>query len=213
MAPQRQLAYFGYLAPIIALGFVTVAALADPKFSWQSRSLSSIGEATNQSLFALGSLDQIAFLLFNGGLLLGGVLGLPFMYGLWLSEGKPKQVYGYVALATTLASMAGVGIAYLDGPLDSIHLIFATLLFFSLTFTLWFFGTGRVIQGRSRYGLTWIWIANVHAIVWVVWIMLEGLVWTNDSYWTWFAVPEYVGAVLIGAWIVGQAWLIRTGKL
>lgn len=213
MARRRQWAYFGYLAPIVGLGSVTLATLIDPQFSWQSRSLSSIGEATNQSLFALGSPDQIAFLLFNGGLVVGGVLGVVFMYGLWLSEVEPKPVYGYVALGATLASMAGVGIAYLHGPLNAIHLLFATMLFFSLTFTLWFFGTGRVIQGRTRYGLAWIWTANVHAVFWVVWIMLEGLVWTNDSYWTWFAIPEYVGALLISAWMVGQAWLIRSEKL
>jgi hypothetical membrane protein len=210
MASRRPLTYFGYLSPIVGLGLVSLAALVDPQFNWESRSLSSIGEATGRSLFALGTADQIAFLLFNGGLIIAGGLALPFAYRLWAADDDRRPVYAYAVLVVALLSMAGIGIAYLDGPFDAIHLPLANLLFFSLTFTLWLFGTGRVLQGRERYGLAWIWIANAHAFAWVLWIIGEALVFTNDDYWTWFAVPEYVGAILFGAWILLQARIVET---
>jgi hypothetical membrane protein len=202
----EQLAKLGYVAPAISVGFVFLATLIDPKFSWRTRSLSSIGEATNQSLFALGTADQIAFVLFNSGLFLSALLGLPFAYVLWVDAKRRFERAGVVLLVVSLLGNMGVGIAYLDGPYAALHFPMALTLFVGIAFTLWAHGSGLVQRTRGRAGLLAIWIANVYVIGWVVWMVLEALVFTSDGdTWTYFAVPEFVGAIALGVWVVLQA--------
>jgi len=61
------------------------------------------------------------------------------------------------------------------------------------------------LAGDVREAVGVIWLANLYAIQWVVWIILEAMVFTGDgNTWTYFAVPEFVGAVTVGVW---AAWL------
>jgi hypothetical membrane protein len=203
---RRLLTRFGYVAPVLSVGFVFLSTLVDPEFSWQSRSLSSIGEATGTSVFALGSLDQLAWTLFNSGLFLAGFLGFPFLVVLWMEAEQRIDRIGIVTMALTLVGSMGVGVSYLDGPYAFIHFPMAALFFFGLTFTLWIYSTGLVKRTGADTGLGGIWLANAHATIWVLWMVLEALVFTGDGdTWTWFAVPEFVGAVIFGSWVVLQA--------
>lgn len=202
----ERLAKLGYVAPAVSVGFVFLSTLIDPQFSWQTRSLSSIGEATNQSLFALGSTDQLAFVLFNAGLFLSALLGLPFAYVLWVDAKERFERAGAVLLVVSLLGSMGVGIAYLDGPYAGLHFPMAVTLFFGVALTLWAHGSGLVRRTRGRAGLTAIWIANVYVISWVLWMISEAIIFTGDGdTWTYFAVPEFVAAVALGVWVVMQA--------
>lgn len=202
----EQVAKLGYVAPTVSIGFVFLATVIDPQFSWRTRSLSSIGEATGKSLFALGSADQIAFVLFNAGLFLTAILGLPFAYVLWLDAKERFERAGTVLLVLSLLGAMGVGIAYLDGPYAGLHFPMALTLFFGVALTLWAHGSGLVQRTRGRAGLTAIWMANIYVIFWVLWMILEAVVWTGDGdVWTYFAVPEFVAAVALGIWVVMQA--------
>lgn len=203
---RRLLTRFGYVAPVVSVGFVLLSTIVDPKFSWESRSLSSIGEATGTSLLALGSLDQLAWTLFNSGLFLAGFLGVPFLAVLWLeAQGRIERI-GVVTMALTLIGSMGVGVSYLDGPYAFIHFPMAALFFFGLTFTIWIYNTGLVQRTGANTGLGGIWLANAHVFGWIVWMILEAMVFTGDGdVWTWFAVPEFVGAVVFGSWVVLQA--------
>jgi hypothetical membrane protein len=212
MAERRDVVRkLGYVGPALSVGLLTLATLIDPLFSWRSRSLSSMGEATGQSLLALGSLDQLAFDAFNLGLVLAGVLGLPFLALLWAdSENRIEQV-GLVFGGVTLLGSIGVAIAFLDGPFAAFHFLAALTFFFGMTFTMWTYGTGIAKRTGGEHGLGAVWLANAHAVVWVVWIVLEGLVFTGDGdTWTYFAVPEFVGAVLFGAFVAMQARRLGT---
>jgi len=209
---RRILASFGFAAPAASIGLVLVSTVVDPRFSWRSRSLSSIGEATGEPLLALGSTDQLAWLLFNGGLFAGGLLGLPFV-ALLVMEGRNRvERLGAGWFGFGLLAMTGVGVAFLESdaaaaPFDELHFLFASLLFFSIAIAPWIHGSGMALAGDTRAGLGVVWLANLYAVQWVVWILLEAMVWTGDGdTWTFFAVPEFVGAVVVGGW---AAWLAR----
>jgi len=203
---SERLAQLGYVAPILSVGFIFLGTVVDPAFNWRSRSLSSIGKATGQSLLALGSLDQLAFTLFNGGLLLAPLLGIPFAYLLWTDAAGRTERAAIVLMVVTLLSNGGVGVAYLDGPFASLHFLTAMGAFFGTQITLWVHGSGLVLRGASRSGLQAIWLSNVAAIVWVVWMLLEAFLFTGDGdTWTYFAVPEFVAALAFGSWVVLQA--------
>lgn len=202
---RDRLLAFGYPAVLFGVGFVFLGTLIDPAFSWETRSLSSIGEANGKGLLALGSTDQLAFLLFNGGLLLGGLTGLPFMIGLGrATEGRASTVGTGLGLLT-LVGMFGVGVAYLDGPLNALHFPFATTLFFGLTFTMWAFGTALVLGDDRLYGVGTIWLSNAQVVFWVLWVIAEAMAFTGDDVWTYFAVPEFVAALFFGGWVVATA--------
>jgi len=199
---RRSLLRFGYPAVVVGVGIVFVATLIDPAFSWETRSLSSIGEATDAGF---GSIDRIAFLLFNGGLLLGGLVGIPFVVGAGsVLDGRVATVATVLGVITLLG-MTGVGIAYLDGPLASLHFLFATMLFMGQTLTMWTFGSAMVLDGDPRFGVLSIWISNAQLLFWIFWIIAEAMVFTEDDVWTYFAVPEFVAALAFGTWVIGTA--------
>jgi hypothetical membrane protein len=197
---RRPLLRFGYPAVAVGVGVVFLATLIDPAFSWETRSLSSIGEATDASLV---SADRIAFFLFNGGLILGGLVGLPFVVGLGRALEGRAATAGTALGALTLLGMTGVGVAYLDGPLASLHFPFAFTLFLGLTLTMWTFGSAMATGDDPRFGVLSIWIANAQLLFWIFWIIGEAMVWTDDGdVWTYFAVPEFVAALSFGTWVV-----------
>ncbi|WP_435363791.1 DUF998 domain-containing protein [Haloarchaeobius sp. DYHT-AS-18] len=199
---RRTLDYLGLVAPALALGTLFLATIIDPRFNWASRSLSSMGEATPHSLFALGSADQLAFVLFNGGLLLGSVLGLPFSVRLWQLASNHAERIGVGFLVVALVAMGGVGIAYLDGPVAGLHFLAAVSFFLFGTFALLAYGTGTVLAGEARRGLAILWAGIGHLLVWVFWVVLETMAFTTDGdTWTYFAVPEAVGAVVFGVFV------------
>lgn len=202
---RRVLALFGYAAAFVPLSSVTLATVLDPAFSWRSRSLSSIGEATETSLVALSSLDQVAFDLFNGGLLLSGLLGGPFVVALWLDADTRFERAGVVSLAVTLLGNVGVGVAYLDGPYTSAHFLAAMTFFYGVAVTLWLHGSGLVRRTDGDRGVGTLWLANGYVLTWALWILVELQAYPDDDVLTWFAVPEYAAAVAIAVWVAAQA--------
>jgi len=207
---RRTLAAFGLAAPAASIGLVFLATLVDPKYSWATRSLSSMGESTGLSLLAVGDPNQLAWVLFNGGLFAGGLLGLPFVALLVIDGRNRTEKLGAIWFGFALVCMSGVAVAFLESdaapaPFDELHFLFAALLFFSIAIAPWIHGSGMVAAGDARAGLASIWLANVYAVQWVVWIILEAMVFTGDGdTWTYFAVPEFVGALAIGGWAI---WL------
>lgn len=184
----------GLAAPTVALGAIVLATLlASPEtFTWRDRALSDMGRYGTRTV-----------LLFNGGLILGGVLGIPFGWRLWVASRTGLERLGVVLLWGATLGLVGVGVFFLDHTefylATSLHGP-AALLFFGLApVAQWVYGTGLVLAERPRLGLASIWLGLVHPLGWLGWLLSR--TGSNDPM-AWFAVPEFVAAVAFGSWVL-----------
>ena len=197
-ASRRRLATTcGLAAPVVALGAVVLATLvASPEtFTWRARALSDMGRYGTRT-----------FLLFNGGLILGGLLGVPFGWRLWLAARNRLERLGVVLLWAASLALIGVGVFflghdafYLDAELHGP----AALLHFGLApIAQWLYGSGLVLEGDARLGLVSVWLGIAHPLGWLGWLVFRAGAGDPSA---WFAVPEFVAAGAFGAWVFALA--------
>lgn len=184
----------GLAAPIVALGAILLAtALASPEtFTWRGRALSDMGRAGTRS-----------FLVFNGGLVLSGLLGLPFGWQLWIASRTPLERLGIGLLWIATVGLLGVGVFFVghtDFYLETgLHGPAALLYFGTAPFAQWVYGTGLVLAHETRLGLVSIWLGIVHPLAWLGWLLYRTVA---PDPWAWFAVPEFVAALAFGDWVL-----------
>jgi hypothetical membrane protein len=177
--PERAALYAGPAAVAAGGLAVLAAALLSPSFT-----------ATGDALSNLGARGASTAPIFNGGLLLAGLLGLPFIWRVSVTVRTLAQRVGLALLAGSLVAMALVGLFPLPRPEHGP----AALAFFALfTVGLVVVGTGDVLAGRTRRGLAAIWLGVAHPTAWGVWALAgpEGI-----------AIPEVVGAATLGTWVL-----------
>lgn len=183
----------GVAAPIVAIGAVFLATLlaAPETFTWRERALSDMGRHGTRT-----------FPLFNGGLVLGGLLGLPFGWWLWTTARSGLERAGVVLLWAATIGLVGVGVFFIGHTefyLETdLHVPAAAAVFVLAPFAQWVYGTALVLAGRRRLGLASIWLGIVHPVTWLGWVLTR--VGADDP-WGWFAVPEFVAALAFGGWI------------
>lgn len=188
----------GIVGPLVAAVGILAATAVDPSFQWAASALSDTGaHAPGQAVDPSFLRSNPEFLLFNGGLVLTGSIGLPFAWSLWDGADHWVQRAGAVWFALAMLAMALVGVFHLP---HSLHGAAAIGHYLAATMTLWTYGTGSVLAGRRLRGLATVWLGCVHLLFWIVWALvlqsgpLPGL-----------AVPETVGAALFGGWVFATA--------
>lgn len=175
---RRRLARLsGPVAAAVTIGSILLATVVSASFHWRTSALSDLG-----TVAATGWL-------FNGGLVLGALLGAPYGWALWTAAADWLGTIRTAAFAGALLSMAGVGLFPAGRPL---HLPFAIGFFVLGTVTLIADGVARFRLPTGKLSLA----AGVASpAVWPFWLVViapEGGI----------AVPEFVGAVLFALWIV-----------
>ena len=170
----------GLLALATALGSILAATVRSPSFSWATDALSNLGAAGEPTAW-----------LFNGGLIAGGALGLPFAHRLWRRSETRASRLGAAIFAIGFVCLALVGVFPIGTRL---HLPAAIAFFLSITYGWFVRGTGVALAGRVRRGIATIWFGVAHVTSWLLWAagvrIGPGL-----------AVPETVGALLLAAWV------------
>lgn len=181
----------GILAPVLSLGCVGLATVLAPpdQFTWQAYALSDMGRP-----------DARTYLLFNGGLVGGGVVGLPLVWPLWRRARNRVEQVGTVMLLVSLVGLALIGVFHLP---NSLHGLVALLFFVGGPFTHWVYGTGQALAGDVRLGLTSIWFGVGHAAGWAGWLLYLAVASPGGG--PWFAVPEMIAAMAFGGWAVTVA--------
>lgn len=199
MDERKQIAIFcGIAAPIVSVSAILLATLVAPPetFTWQGRALSDMGRY-----------GAPTFALFNGGLIVSGLLGVPFVRQLWLTSRNSVERLGVVLITIVVVGMVGVGVFFLDHTAvyleRSVHGIAALTVFTAAPFASWVYGSGAALAGDGRLAVASFWLGNVHALAWFIWLLAE-----NDTA-NWFAVPEFVAAVALAVWIGALALTIR----
>ncbi|MFB6153669.1 MAG: DUF998 domain-containing protein [Halodesulfurarchaeum sp.] len=178
---RRTAARCGLASPVVALLGIATAILRSDGFDPMTQALSDLGVAA-------GSAG-----LFNGGLVLAGLLGFPFAGLLFYESTNHWRRVGAALLGGAVLSLAGVGVFPSD---TSLHVPAAVGFYGLFTYAMFLYGTGLVVAGASRRGLELIWLGISHVTAWLLWGVAgpPGL-----------AIPEAIGAVLLAAWTVSGA--------
>lgn len=197
----RAARYAGQAAPAVAFGGILLATVLAPWFSWPGDALSDLGVAATSSVA----------LLFNGALVAGGLLALPYAGALWADAGADTDANG--GTGTTVDRLAARTVAVLFGlsavlmalvgvfPIPAELAVAGTVVephgpvavgfYLGLTATLAVDGLRRL---RERAGQASLALAVVHVGYWLVWAAGvrpgPGL-----------AIPEAVGAAALTVWV------------
>lgn len=176
----------GYAAPVVTLGAILLATVVSETFVWTDSALSDLGVAPETAL------------LFNGGLLAGGVLALPYTYALWVAGRGLLGRLTAVSFAAAATTMGLVGVFVSGHPL---HLPVALSFYLLVSVTLVLDGLARRVGRERREGRLAALVGVAHLLGWAVWV-------GGVRFGTGLAVPETVGAVVFAAWVL---WVSPAG--
>jgi hypothetical membrane protein len=181
----------GGIAVGVTMVAILLATLLSPAFAWSGNALSNLGVAGTEA----GTPLTVA--LFNGGLILGGLVGLVF--AAVLARSTPTLGGRVVGLlfGAAMMLMGAVGVFPQDQPL---HFPVAVGFYLFLSLSLWADGLvslRRCWRERAVAGLA---LGTVNIAGWLAW----GL--TGDVTRPGLAIPEIVGALALSAWAV---WVSR----
>ncbi|MCK4425054.1 DUF998 domain-containing protein, partial [Candidatus Bathyarchaeota archaeon] len=168
----------GILAPFIAFAFILLAIAHSPRFSWTENALSDLG--VQQGVTAV---------LFNSGLIIGGLLNLVFALGLFMVlRGKILGKIGSFILILDALALAAIGV--FPENVKPLHL-YASVAFFILFPTSFFFiGTALLQMSQINLGL-FTFSAAIGAVL--VWVIPHG---------GGVAVPETLAALSASTWSI-----------
>ena len=171
-------------ATAVAFGAILTSTALAPWFSWTGNALSDLGHH-----------DRATANLFNGGLIVAGLVGATFP--LWLvfdTEGLLCRL-GAAVVAATLVDLALIGV--FPTPHD-LHGTVSVAFFVGVTLGLVVWGVGDIAADHRPRGVAIASTGFFHATLWVVWfssaVPYEGV-----------AVPEFVGAVALAGTALAAA--------
>mgnify|MGYP006275243793 FL=1 len=189
----------GTAAPVVSFGSILLATVLAPWFSWAGDALSDLGVPATSAVAPL----------FNYGLVVGGLLAVPYGLALWADAGSRSaspnsrlrdrlagQVVAVLFSASAL-SMALVGVFPIPARLSvggttlEPHFLVAVGFYLGLTATLAVDGLRRLRKSAGQVALS---LAAVHVGYWVAWG--QGLRLGPG-----LAIPETVGALALTAWL------------
>lgn len=186
--------WLGVAAVALTFAAIGLAIALSPAFALTENALSNLGDAGD--LAGTGTTE----LVFNGGLILGGILGVGFGLGLALLADGLLERIGAAVFAVAMASMAGVGLIPQD---QSYHFQVASGLYVLFSVGVLCYGAGEVRGGDRQCGLFSISVGVANLAVWTGWILTGGLARPG------LAIPELLGALLIAVWTIPTALRIR----
>ncbi|MBX0302974.1 DUF998 domain-containing protein [Haloarcula salinisoli] len=177
----------GVAAVCIAAIGIAGAALASPTFAVTGNALSDLGQPGDPVA------TPVTTLLFDGGLVLAGVVGLPFAVVLWRRSETRLGQAAVVPFSVALLGMVGVGLFPAGRPL---HLPAALTLYLASMVAMAVDGAGTALAGGRRRAAVTSSLVAVHVAGWWWWaasgpVLRPGL-----------AIPELLGAGVFAAWVV-----------
>lgn len=190
MERRAGLAASGVLATGVTLGSVLLATMVSPTFQWSANALSELGDAGT----TVGT--EVTVLFFNGGLIVGGAIGLVFAWLLWRA-GDPGGKRVVAALfGLTMVSMGAIGVFPIGSPL---HFPVSAAFFVLVTVTIWVDAVVVVGPDEGDRGAIAAWLGAVNVAAWGIWAL------TGPIRRPGLAIPEIVGALVLSGWVLSTA--------
>ena len=174
----------GAFAAVVTIGCTLLATLVSPSFAWQENALSNLG------VTATDAGTTVTVVLFNGGLILGGVLGLVFTWLLYRTATGRLSRFVAVSLSLTLVLMALVGV-FPQGTAP--HFPVASGFYLMITISLWVDALAWRSAGNGEWAIRSGLAGTANILTWIVWVA-TGAPWG-------LAVPEIIGAVIFATWV------------
>jgi hypothetical membrane protein len=179
---QRLATLAGPAGVLLAGVAILTAIQLAPWFTWTGNALSHLGRPGRASAPV-----------FNGGLIVAGVLGLAFVLGQWGRRSNRVEALGILTLAGSMGCLSLIGVFPVGGPA---HGPVSVAFFVGFTYGLFLTGSGEVLAGALHRGLGTIWLGLAHVTVWAAWAAIG-----TDG----VAVPETAGAILLAGWVLRRA--------
>lgn len=180
------LPYIALAGVLISLGTILLATVISPSFRWQTHALSNLGVTSTDP----GTPETV--LLFNGGLVAGGLVGATFCaFGYRQFERRWNRRVAAIA-GTALLLMGLIGVFPQD---TSPHFPIAITFFLLVSVTMWVDGLVNLRTGNRRVGGLLFAGGTANFLAWIGWITLKSN--PLDG----VAIPEMFGALLFGAWL------------
>jgi len=167
----------GMISPILSLSFITVAIAYTPGFNWFTWALSDLGV-------------HEAALIFNSGLIIGGILATIFAVG--LVQIFRKQVLGFVgAFTLVLSSINLCAIGVFPESAGRIHFYVSLAFFTLLAISVFLIGASLIREPSQRY-------LGLFTILTVIVGSVTALTVPHKG----VAIPEMIGTLAASVWAV-----------
>jgi len=167
----------GVLGPIIPLLFIAFAIAYSPWFNWFENALSDLGV-------------HEAALIFNSGLIIGGVLTTIFAIG--LMQILRRQVLGFLGTFTLILSTISLcAIGVFPESAGRIHFYVSISFFALLAISLLIIGAALVLGSSQRY-------LGLFSILTVVVAVIAAWAVRHQG----AAIPEIIGALAASVWAI-----------
>jgi len=190
----RVSSWAGFLAPTITLGAIFLATLLSPSFSWTYNALSNLGGTLTEA----GT--PTTRLVFNGGLVGGGLIGFGFAYALLSVARNRVELAGIGIFGLDLVSLVLIGVFPEQEPL---HIPVAIAFYVLLSVALVTYGAGNLLAGDRPRGLVTIVLGVFNNCIWLLWVA------TGDIIRPGIAIPEILGAFVFAGWALATTVDVR----
>jgi hypothetical membrane protein len=169
------------LTPIVAFTFILLAIVHYPQFSWTENALSDLGVQ-----------EGVTAILFNSGLIIGGILALVFVSGLFVLQ---KTMLGRIGVFIfVLAALALMAIGIFPENVEPTHYYASVAFFLLLLVSLFVIGATFLLTAKVKMGFFTFLAAIVASLIWIIqWTIGFG---SN------VAIPETLSALSASTWSI-----------
>jgi hypothetical membrane protein len=188
----------GFLAPLVTFINIAIATSILPNFDWLSNPLSDLGSWYRTDL---GSLQILSAILFNGGLIVTGLLIAYVMIQFIKQSNDLPTKFGFLLFTGSSLFLVGIGVFSEDFPLP--HLLTALPFFFSIPIALGVVGLVWLRLSEMRI----IGVASILFSLLSILIMFQP--WIELS----IAVFETLEAIVAMGWLWFVNYMHYAGKL
>lgn len=172
----------GGIAPFVTFACILLAVASYPEFSW-----------TNNALSDLGIVPGVTMILFNGGLIIGGILFTLFAYGLF-SFMRESLLGRTGAFVFALATISIICIGIFNEHFRPTHFIVSVALFTFMPIS-FFILTGAFWTNRQKsLSIFTLAVGLTAAAIWI----LEYTIWYVPH----VAIPEFTSGLLGATWVL-----------
>ncbi len=165
----------GLITPVFTLTLIFVSIALSPWFSWHDNALSDMGVSANSNLF-------------NGTLLLGGVLHFIFVIGFLRWQGLHSRLAKLAAVALIAGAIGLLLVGIFTENAGRIHYYVSALYFLATPLAYVLFGSDMLRHNEKLMGLLTI-AAGIVAFLMIAAVPHKRI-----------AVPEILAAVTMGMW-------------